>query len=128
MGKSSNRAQNVADLAQLDSPTEDSITATLRNRFENDAIYTRINDSVLVAVNPYKESLQLQTSPEYVAEYKEMTTTENLAPLAPHLYQMTNQAYLHMRRTGIDQSIILRYTALKHLAILLSVSLTTKNY
>ncbi|KAI9493414.1 chitin synthase-domain-containing protein [Zychaea mexicana] len=106
MGKPKNKPQNIADLAQLSSPTEDSITATLRVRFENDTIYTRINDGILVALNPYKDTLQSHTSPEYVAEYKEIQT-EALEPLPPHLYQIANQAYLHMRRTGVDQSIFL---------------------
>lgn len=110
MGKPKNKPQNIPDLAQLSSPTEDSITATLRVRFDNDTIYTRINDAILVALNPYKDTLQSHTSPEYVAEYKEIVT-ENLEPLPPHIYQITNQAYLHMRRTGIDQSILLRYIA-----------------
>ncbi|KAI8137361.1 chitin synthase-domain-containing protein [Fennellomyces sp. T-0311] len=106
MGKSKNKPQNIADLAQLASPTEDSITATLRVRYDNDTIYTRINDAILVVLNPYKDTLQSHTSPEYVAEYKEIVT-ESLEPLPPHVYQITNQAYLHMRRTGIDQSILL---------------------
>ncbi|CAO3703668.1 unnamed protein product [Rhizopus stolonifer] len=37
----------------------------------------------------------------YVAEYKDA-----LANLPAHIYKLTNQAYLHMRRTGIDQSIL----------------------
>ncbi|KAG0166565.1 hypothetical protein DFQ28_006404 [Apophysomyces sp. BC1034] len=104
MGKSKNKPQNLTDLAQLNPPTEDDIVATLKLRFQNDTIYTRINDSVLLAVNPNKELIQ--DSLQYVAEYKD-TTAENLEPLPPHVFQMTNQAYLHMRRTGIDQSIIL---------------------
>lgn len=112
MGKLKNRPQNLADLTQLTTtPTEDSITAALRTRFENDFIYTRINDTVLVSLNPNKDTAHSQSSPDYVAEYKEITTQNNMEPLPPHVFQITNQAYLHMRRTGIDQSIILRYHA-----------------
>ncbi|KAI9261519.1 chitin synthase-domain-containing protein [Phascolomyces articulosus] len=107
MGKPKNKPQNTADLSQLSSPTEDSITATLRVRYENDTIYTRINDAILVALNPYKDTLTSHTSPEYVTEYKEIQTEAQLEQLPPHLYQIANQAYLHMRRTGIDQSIFL---------------------
>ena len=109
MGKTKNKPQNIADLSQLSSPTEDSITASLRVRYENDIIYTRINDAILVALNPYKTALQSHTSPEYVTEYKEIQTEATEQQLPPHLYQIANQAYLHMRRTGVDQSIFLRY-------------------
>ncbi|KAG2224722.1 hypothetical protein INT45_009037 [Circinella minor] len=107
MGKTKNKPQNIADLSQLSSPTEDSITASLRVRYENDIIYTRINDAILVALNPYKNTLQSHTSPEYVTEYKEIQTEATEQQLPPHLYQLANQAYLHMRRTGVDQSIFL---------------------
>ncbi|KAI7848488.1 chitin synthase-domain-containing protein [Circinella umbellata] len=107
MGKTKNKPQNIADLSQLSSPTEDSITASLRVRYENDIIYTRINDAILVALNPYKNTLQSHTSPEYVTEYKEIQTEATDQQLPPHLYQLANQAYLHMRRTGVDQSIFL---------------------
>lgn len=107
MGKPKAKAQDVPDLTQLTAPTEDAITATLRVRFENDCIYTRINDSILVAINPYKDIPLSKASSDYVAEYKEIMS-ENIEPLPPHVFQLANQAYLHMRRTGIDQSIILR--------------------
>ncbi|KAI9026449.1 chitin synthase-domain-containing protein [Phycomyces nitens] len=106
MGKSKNKPHNLADLVQLDPPSEETITGTLKLRFRGDLVYTRINDSVLIALNPYKDLQQSQDSLQYVAEYKD-TTSDNLEPLPPHVFQLTNQAYLHMRRTGIDQSVII---------------------
>ncbi|KAI9314523.1 chitin synthase-domain-containing protein [Dichotomocladium elegans] len=106
MSSSKSKTQDVPDLTQLQSPTEDTITGTLRVRFEKDAIYTRINDSILVALNPYKSTALSQASQDYVAEYKEILA-ESIETLPPHVFQIANQAYLHMRRTGVDQSILL---------------------
>ncbi|KAF7729534.1 hypothetical protein EC973_004208 [Apophysomyces ossiformis] len=106
MGKSKHtKSENLADLTELQDIDEGAIVATLRSRFENDIIYTRINDTCLVAVNPYKPQIPTHTSLDYVAEYKD--TSSSTRRLAPHIYQLTNQTYLHMRRTGIDQSLIL---------------------
>ncbi|KAI7870567.1 chitin synthase-domain-containing protein [Spinellus fusiger] len=106
MGKPKNKPHNLSDLSQLDPPSEDAISSTLKLRFRGDMSYTQINDSVLVSLNPYKDLQQYQDSIQYVAEYKD-TTSDHLEPLPPHVFQLTNQAYLHMRRTGIDQSILI---------------------
>ncbi|KAI8087609.1 uncharacterized protein B0P05DRAFT_368593 [Gilbertella persicaria] len=95
--------KNKFELADTSQKTEDSLTQTLKAAFQTNTIYSRISDSTYVAINPYKsfpnQSLQ------YVAEYKD-TGSDALEPLPTHIYKLTNQAYLHMRRTGIDQSII----------------------
>lgn len=103
MGKSS-RTQDVVDITLLDPIDEDNITSTLKTRFDNGSMYTKVNDSIIIAVNPYQE--RQQESLQYVAEYKD--TSDNVGALPPHVYQLGNQAYLHMRRTGIDQSILIR--------------------
>ncbi|KAI9476259.1 MAG: chitin synthase-domain-containing protein [Benjaminiella poitrasii] len=81
---------------------EDGMAECLKRAFQSNVIYSRLNDSALVALNPYKSMPFESTS--YVAEYKD---PDGLEPLPTHLYRLVNQAYLHMRRTGIDQSIIL---------------------
>jgi chitin synthase len=103
--KKSSKKQDLVDLTHLDSIDEDNITSTLKTRFDNGSIYTKVNDSIIIAVNPYQEH-QHQESLQYVAEYKD--TSDNIGALPPHVYQLGNQAYLHMRRTGIDQSILIR--------------------
>jgi chitin synthase len=85
--------------------TEDSVTECLKYAFRTNVLYSRISDSALVAINPYKSMPSM--SAQYVAEYKD-TGSDALEPLPTHVYKLTNQSYLHMRRTGIDQSIILR--------------------
>ncbi|KAI8078790.1 chitin synthase-domain-containing protein [Halteromyces radiatus] len=99
----SSKTQDLVDLTLLESIDEDSITSTLKLRFDNGAIYTKVNDNIIIAVNPNQE--RQQESLQYVAEYKD--TSDKGAALPPHVYQLTNQTYLHMRRTGIDQSILI---------------------
>ncbi|KAL9550349.1 hypothetical protein MBANPS3_004777 [Mucor bainieri] len=95
---------NSFDLSDQDQITEDSVTQCLKYGFTSNVIYSRISDSALVAINPYKQ--MPSQSLQYVAEYKD-TGSDALEPLPTHIYKLTNQAYLHMRRTGIDQSLIL---------------------
>ena len=111
MGKKKNTsptAEDKIDLSAIQNITQESITSTLRERYQKDNIYTRINNSALVAVNPYKPLpiFSDSTIQEYVADYKD--TSGQRASLPPHAFQLASQAYLHMRRTGQDQSIILR--------------------
>ncbi|CAI2162513.1 1810_t:CDS:2 [Funneliformis geosporum] len=109
MGKKKNAssAEDKADLSTIQNISQDTITSTIRERYQNDIIYTRINHSVLVAVNPYKPLPIFNdiTIQQYVADYKD--TSGQRASLPPHAFQLSSQAYLHMRRTGQDQSIIL---------------------
>lgn len=104
-----NALQNT-DLSKLESSSEEDLTTVLKSRYEQDYIYTRIGDQVLVSVNPNK-SLSLCSdahSLDCVAEYKDISG-QNAGQLSPHIFQLVNQTYLHMRRTGVDQSIIVRY-------------------
>ncbi|CAG8584609.1 9735_t:CDS:2 [Ambispora leptoticha] len=110
MGKGKTKSSNddKADITKIQSISPDSITAFLKDRHQKDVIYSRINQSVLVAINPYKELpiFSDATVQEYVSDYKD--TSSQRTKLPPHAFQLASQAYLHMRRTGQDQSIILR--------------------
>lgn len=103
----SRQPSSYDDLADLDTITEESIVNTLRDRFLQDQIYTRVRNSLLVVINPYKDSRAdiQETSEHYLAEYK---TTDGREKLPVHIFQHINQAYFHMRRTGSDQSIVMR--------------------
>lgn len=113
----------IDDLAEINNPTEELIVSTLRDRFLQDQIYTRVRNSILIVVNPYRNTRTdiQETSERYLAEYKNNTTTVDQhrgeatitttsieKRLPAHIFQHVNQAYFHMRRTGSDQSIILR--------------------
>lgn len=103
MGKSKKPVIN--DLCSLSNVSLDTLVQQLKIRYESNSIYTFINDGVLVCLNPGTSNQIFQDSTEYVTEYK---NTSLSTPLSPHIFQMANQTYLHMRRTGIDQSILLR--------------------
>ncbi|KAL4258503.1 TRAFAC class myosin-kinesin ATPase superfamily protein [Pleurotus pulmonarius] len=96
----------VTDLSQLSHLTEDVIVACLRERFMSDHIYTNIGSSALVAVNPHKyiASNSDAVLNKYAAEYRD--TSEHKEKLPPHIFQLANNAYYHMRRTTQDQCIL----------------------
>ena len=98
----------VTDLSQLSHLTEDVIVACLRERFMSDHIYTNIGSSALVAVNPHKyiASNSDAVLNKYAAEYRD--TSEHKEKLPPHIFQLANNAYYHMRRTTQDQCILFR--------------------
>ncbi|KAG0789455.1 hypothetical protein G6F16_001778 [Rhizopus arrhizus] len=98
--------QIVEDLSEIEDVNEEKIVSVLKERFLKDQIYTRVKHSLLIVVNPYKDSRETiqEISERYLAEYKNTDIKERL-PV--HIFQHVNQAYFHMRRTRIDQSILL---------------------
>ncbi|KAJ2160360.1 hypothetical protein GGF46_002308 [Coemansia sp. RSA 552] len=105
------RAQPNDDLAQhpgAAAPAQGDIAAALAGRYEQRGTsqpYTNIGDRLLVALNP-NESLELmsdQTAQRYIDDYRD--TSVSREPLPPHVFKVAEQAYLHMRRTGLNQSI-----------------------
>ncbi|KAF8314090.1 glycosyltransferase family 2 protein [Clavulina sp. PMI_390] len=110
MAAQGSRSQNVHgaedDLAALKNISDDIIVSTLRERFLSDNIYTALGSNALVALNPHKfipanaDSALVQ----YAAEYRD--TAEERTTLPPHIFQLANNAYYHMRRTNQDQSIM----------------------
>ncbi|KAF8978607.1 hypothetical protein BGZ46_006282 [Entomortierella lignicola] len=110
------------DLSRLPQPTEDNLTSTLANRFQQGQFYTKIASSVLVQINPfhpgkvelsdailqdqvltYKDGARLVSNSKSGSSQQQLT---NGSIPAPHAIQLATSAYLHMRRTGQDQSII----------------------
>jgi chitin synthase len=103
-------SSNIDDLSLLGEINEDSLIRQLKIRYESNLLYTRISDNGLVVlnsnINRHENNNDFQVSLDYVTEYK---NTSIKSKNSTHVYQMVNQIYLHMRRTGIDQSIVLRY-------------------
>jgi chitin synthase len=98
---------HVSDLTQLPrDPSSDEIAELLRQRYLNDLIYTNIGSSVLIALNPYHYNNTVKA--DYIAEYKDTSSAKANQWKEPHIYQLVNHAYLHMRRTSINQSILFR--------------------
>jgi chitin synthase len=103
------RLEPVQDLASLPGIQDDVIVSCIRERFMADSIYTRIGTFGLVAVNPHKyvSSSADAVMHKYAAEHRD--TSEDKTALSPHIFQLTNNAYYHMRRTAQDQCILLVY-------------------
>ena len=97
----------VIDLSTLPSVSDDIIVSCLRERFLSDNIYTNIGSSAIVAVNPHKyvPSNSDAVLQKYASEYRD--TSSGKVPLPPHIFQLANNAYYHMRRTTQDQCILL---------------------
>ncbi|TFY81864.1 hypothetical protein EWM64_g2154 [Hericium alpestre] len=101
------RLEAVADLATLSPISDDIIVSCLRERFMSDTIYTRIGTSALVAINPHKyvSSNADSVLHKYAAEYR--STSDEEEQLPPHIFQLANDTYYHMRRTTQDQCILM---------------------
>ncbi|KAH7883110.1 glycosyltransferase family 2 protein [Phlebopus sp. FC_14] len=101
------RLEAVSDLSSLSPVSDDIIVSCLRERFMSESIYTSVGTSSLVVVNPHKyvPSNADSVLQKYAADYRD--TSENKLPLPPHIFQLANNAYYHMRRTVQDQSILL---------------------
>ncbi|KAI9312902.1 chitin synthase-domain-containing protein [Dichotomocladium elegans] len=108
MGKQKRDGASKTDLATLSSLTDDSLCQCLRARYETYQVYTRLGANQLVALNPGKP-LALnddQTGLEYVASYKDTDVQQRVAQ-PPHVFDLANRAYFYMRRTGLDQAVVL---------------------
>ncbi|KAG0747559.1 hypothetical protein G6F57_001697 [Rhizopus arrhizus] len=102
------RSTSKTDLTTLSNTTTDNITTCLRSRYNEYKIYTNIGSRHIIALNPLKQ-LSInddQTSLEYVAAYKDATNHQQSS--GPHLFDLINRVYFHMRRTGSDQTVVLR--------------------
>jgi len=101
------KLDNVVNLSQLPSVTDDFIVACLRERFLKDSIYTRAGSSAIVAVNPHKyvASSSDAVLVSYAQEYRDTSAMKIYKE--PHIFQLANNAYYNMQRTGQDQCILL---------------------
>jgi|SRR5258706_527816 len=105
------KLDNVVNLSQLSNVTDDSIVACLRERFLKDSTYTRVGSSAIVAVNPHKyvASNSDTVLVSYAQEYRDTSATKIYKE--PHVFQLANNAYYNMQRTGQDQCILLMLVA-----------------
>lgn len=68
--------------------------------------YTNIGTRLLVALNPFEtqDSCSDDSALAYVDNYRD--TSVDREELPPHIFKTAEQAYLHMRQTGLNQSLI----------------------
>lgn len=102
--------------SRLPSVEENTVLACLRERYLADQPYTAVGSSTLISLNPFKH-LSINDDralKSYADEYK---IGEGFEPssegatetgLPPHIYKLAIHAYYHMKRTGQDQSILIR--------------------
>jgi len=108
-------------MSSLPTIAEDTILATLRERYLSSNPYTSISAASLVSVNPHiylpingDASLQ-----DYVAEYYRSAVDDEVPReergsgyskerLSPHVFRTALGAYYNMKRTRQDQIILLR--------------------
>lgn len=117
MGKQKKRcdASNLSDLATLTTtvPNESDICGCLKARYEQRQQFTWMGSKQLVVLKePHTMSMdnEHQMGLDYVADYKDTTSRQQedkLMQRPPHIFELVNRAYFHMRRTGIDQVVTL---------------------
>jgi myosin heavy subunit len=104
--------KDVQDLICLTTADEHDVAVTLRARLLYKKMYTSIGSSVLVSLNPFRlaeaevENGMLQ---KYIHEYKN-PLEHHQKRLEPHIFQLTADAYLRMRRLAENQVILFRYS------------------
>jgi len=90
----------ISDAVLLEPLSEDSFVKNLEERFKSDNIYTYIGN-VAISVNPYKK----------LGIYDEATIERyrgrNFYELPPHIFAVSNLAYLSMKNYGRDQCILI---------------------
>lgn len=80
---------------------EPCVLDAIKVRYERNDIYA-YTGSILVALNPFKP---LDIYDE--AAMAHFTKATSATPPSPHVYSVAEKAYTHMRRTGLNQAIIM---------------------
>ncbi|KAF9105034.1 hypothetical protein BGX27_009841 [Mortierella sp. AM989] len=105
-------AQDLVALARHDNNNNDPLTQELifnilTRRHQLGLPYTRIGASTLVAMNP-NQPLNLYTDAhgqQYIDQA--FSNNGNSTPLDPHVFELASTMYFHMRRTELDQGVVL---------------------
>jgi chitin synthase len=100
--------RNLSDLVFLSNKTKPSVVATLQQRYMSEEIYTRVGARVLLSVNPCKQLniYDKETGEKYVKDYRNCSGQREELP--PHIYSFANTVYFHLKRSGIDQSVVIK--------------------
>lgn len=115
MGKQRKRRNdtNIFNLATLTtSPNDDDICDSLKARYEQRQHFMWMGSRQLMILRePCTLSMneEHQMGLDYIADYKDTSNRQqgNLLLRPPHVFELVNRAYFHMRRTGTDQVVTL---------------------
>jgi len=102
---------DVCDLpAGIPSLSIDDLVPIIRARFLEGLPYTNLSPKLTLSLNPH-QFIQVnsdQSLLEYSAEYADCGSEGVRGRLGPHVWATAQKAYYYMRRTGQDQSLVLR--------------------
>lgn len=90
--------------------TPEDVLSILRARFLDALPYTWVSPRVLLAVN-LNQLVQINADAalgEWAADFADCGRDGVRGTLGPHVWAMSGKAYYYMRRTGQDQTILLR--------------------
>ncbi|KAI1315464.1 hypothetical protein EDD11_000745 [Mortierella claussenii] len=107
------RHDNNDNNSNNEPPTQETIFNVLTRRHQLGLPYTRIGSSTLVAMNP-NQPLNMYTEANgqsYIDITNSSSSGNNNATasssLEPHVFELASTMYYHMRRTELDQGVIL---------------------
>lgn len=99
-------------------PTPDQVLNLLQSRFRSDQPFTRLGETSLVAVNPWKvlgsynEASKSEYSrrgwEDYSASSNSFGPNGHAGKLEPHLYELATRVYTLLRRKKENQVVVAR--------------------
>jgi chitin synthase len=114
---------NTTDLSTLSPISNDIIVACIHECFLNNIIYTRVDSHGLVTINPHKyiHSNSDTVLMKYASEVHD--TSGEKVQMTPHIFQLANNVYYHMRQMGQDQAIVMTsvlvsYTTIAYISLI----------
>lgn len=96
-------AMDVTDLIKLPDLNFPNLAEVLASRWKGDEIYTHIGESVLVAINPYKELGDEYYSKETIQAFGDKKGSR------PHVYKLAVSAFNALLRERRNQSIMVKF-------------------
>lgn len=101
---------DLTDLPKSENLTSDDIPPILRDRYLEGIHTISVGPRVLISINPYQFDHQNsdQVLAEWAEEYEDCGQQGVRGRLPPHLWGVSSKAYYFMKRTGQDQTIIMR--------------------
>src|SRR3989338_6663252 len=93
--------KGVDDMTLLSKIDEASVAQNLKERFDNDVIYTNIGD-VLISMNPYKW-ISAIFGDSMIREYEGRSRIE----MPPHIYAIADDSYRSMMTDKTNQCVII---------------------
>ncbi|KAJ1916039.1 hypothetical protein H4219_004006 [Mycoemilia scoparia] len=86
------------------------IATTLSQRYLQAKPYTSVGSRVLISLtNPHTiQSFDAAAAQSYIDDYRDTSSSSSTQrqELPPHIFELSQQAYLHMRQTRINQTIV----------------------